>query len=209
MKKVSNFSIILWDFDGVIFDGMRIKSEGFKKLLSPYGTEEDIERFLEFHFSHGGVPRFQKIEYFFKDILHRDISLDNINILAKRFAKIIKNSIFDRKNLIWDSLRFIEQNYKNYNFHITSGAEHNELNAICDYFEISKYFISINGSPPIKDILIAKLLKEYGYMADEVVLIGDSITDYRASLKNGIHFLGYNNPNLKGYGDGYIERFLN
>ncbi|NPA61138.1 MAG: HAD family hydrolase [Epsilonproteobacteria bacterium] len=208
MRKLSNFSTILWDFDGVIFDGMRIKSEGFRELLSPYGTKEDIERFMEFHFLHGGVPRFQKIEYFFKNILKRDISLDDINILAKRFAKIIEKNVFDRKNLIEDTLKFIEQNYKNYNFHITSGAEHSELNAICGYFGISKYFISIEGSPPTKDIVIARLLKEYNYRADEVVLVGDSFTDYEASRSNGIHFLGYNNPELRGYGDGYIERFL-
>ncbi len=102
----------MWDFDGVIFDGMRIKSEGVRELLSPYGTKEDIEKFMKFHFLHGGVPRFQKIEYFFKNILKRDISLDDINILAKRFAKIIEKNVFDRKNLIEDTLKFIEQNIK-------------------------------------------------------------------------------------------------
>ncbi len=54
MSKLSNFSTILWDFDGVIFDGIRIKSEGFRELLSPYGTKEDIEKFMEFHFILGG-----------------------------------------------------------------------------------------------------------------------------------------------------------
>ncbi len=57
-----------------------------------------------------GVPRFQKIDYFFKNILKRDISLDDIDILAKRFAKIIEKNVFDRKNLIEDTLKFIEQN---------------------------------------------------------------------------------------------------
>ncbi len=114
---------------------------------------------------------------------------------------------FDRKNLIEDTLKFIEQTIK-LQLPYTSGAEHSELNAICGYFGISKYFISIEGSPPTKDIVIARLLKEYNYRADEVVLVGDSLTDYEASRSNGIHFLGYNNPVLRGYGDGYIERFL-
>jgi len=52
---------------------------------------------MEFHFLHGGVPRFQKIEYFFKNILKRDISLDDINILAKRVWGRLLRKMFDRK----------------------------------------------------------------------------------------------------------------
>ncbi len=67
MSKLSNFSTILWDFDGVIFDGMRIKSEGFRELLSPYGTKEDIEKFnWSFTFYMGEFQGFRKLSIFLK-----------------------------------------------------------------------------------------------------------------------------------------------
>ncbi len=55
----------------------------------------------------GEFQGFKKLSIFFKNILKRDISLDDINILAKRFAKIIEKNVFDRKNLIEDTLKFI------------------------------------------------------------------------------------------------------
>ncbi len=63
---------------------------------------------MEFHFLHGGVPRFQKIEYFFKNIIKRDISLDDINILAKRLQRLLRK-MFLIEILIEDTLKFIDK----------------------------------------------------------------------------------------------------
>ena len=201
---ISKFKIILWDFDGVIFDGMKIKADGFRELFGSYENKY-IDKFIEYHYTHGGVPRFQKIEYFYKKILHKDISHDEVNIFAKRFANIIDRKLYNRDNLIEDSIKFIKNNYKKYNFHITSGAEHNELNRICKHFNLSKYFITIEGSLPTKDIIIKDILQKYNYKKEETILIGDSITDYEASRVNGINFAGYNNADLKKF--NYIKCF--
>ena len=96
--------------------------------------------------------------------------------------------------------------YKKYNFHIVSGAEHKELNRICDTFDLSEYFITIDGSPTKKDILVKNVLEKYDYSQDESILIGDAITDYNATIKNGIAFYGYNNQELEVY-DNYIKSF--
>ena len=200
----SKLKTIFWDFDGVIFNGMKIKADGFKELFSG-SSKEQIEKFLEFHYNGGGVPRFDKIRYFYNNILNREISHDMVNHLAKRFSDIIKKNLFKRDNLILDSVTFIEKNYKRFYFHIVSGAEHNELNAICKEFNLDKFFITINGSPTRKDILIKTILEQYNYKKDESILIGDSITDYYASAKNGIEFYGYNNQELKRF--KYIESF--
>ena len=40
----------------------------------------------------------------------------------------------------------------------------------------------------------------------EAVLIGDAMTDYYAAKKNKIKFYGYNNEELKKFGN-YIEKF--
>ena len=53
--------------------------------------------------------------------------------------KLLKN-IFDKANLIDETITFIENNLKIYNFHIVSGAENNELNNLCNYLQINKYF---------------------------------------------------------------------
>lgn len=195
---------ILWDFDGVIFDSMKIKNDGFLKLFK----ESDkllLQKMEEYHYSHGGVSRFDKIRYFYSDILGKEISEDDVMTLANRFAKIIEAQLFDRDNLIMDSVNFIKNNSNKYRFHIVSGAEHIELNTLCREFNLDIYFITIEGSPTQKDILVKNILKKYAYKKDETILIGDAFTDYNASKINGIGFYGYNNPQLKKF--NYIDSF--
>lgn len=196
---------ILWDFDGVIHDSMKIKGDGFVELFKDH-KEKDTKAILKFHYKNGGVSRFDKIKYFYKQILKKDISQKEINILSDAFSDIIKDKIFDKDNLIQDSLSFIKKKYKEYNFHIVSGAEDNELKKLCIYLNISKYFISINGSPTKKDVLIRKLITKYKYKKHEILFIGDAMTDYNAAKKNKILFFGYNNIKLKKF-KNYIKTF--
>ena len=196
---------ILWDFDGVIVDSMKIKGDGFKELFKEY--DEQLTLQLEkFHYENGGVSRFEKIRYFYNDILKEDIVDERVKYLADNFANIIKKKLYNKDNLIEETVQFIQSYYKEYNFHIVSGAEHQELNNLCEHLGLAQYFISINGSPTPKDILIKNLLDKYGYEKNTTVMIGDSKTDYWAADANGIQFYGYNNPQLKQHGK-YIENF--
>jgi len=211
-KSNSQFSIfnsklknILWDFDGVIFDSMHIKGAGFKELFKGYNPEY-IEELLNYHFENGGISRFEKIKYFYEKILNKKIGKDKIKKLANKFSEIIKDKLYNKNNLIKDSITFIKNNYKNFNFHIVSGAEHNELNNLCEFLGINEYFITINGSPTKKSVIIKNIFKKYNYKRDEIIFIGDSITDYNVSKKCGISFFGYNNGELKKIGN-YIECF--
>ncbi|MEV9499461.1 HAD family hydrolase [Aliarcobacter butzleri] len=197
---------VLWDFDGVILDSMKIKGSGFTKLFEKYDSES-VKLLEEYHYKNGGVSRFEKIKYFFNEILQENITEDEISILAKKFGKIIEQRIYDKSNLIHDSLDFIKNNYLKYNFHIVSGAEHRELNSLCKYFDLKKYFITINGSPIKKNILIKSIIEKYDYNKEETILIGDAITDYNAAKDNNISFYGYNNLELVNL-DKYIDDFL-
>ena len=84
--------------------------------------------------------------------------------------------------------------------------QNNELNNLCDIFELTQYFESITGSPTKKDILVENVIEKYNYKKNETILIGDAMTDYNASKKNGIKFYGYNNLELKQFGN-YIDSF--
>ena len=183
---------------------MKIKGDGFVELFKEYDRKA-IQKLEQYHYANGGVSRFEKIKYFFNTILEQSISEDQVLKLANDFANIIEKKLYDTSNLIEDSLIFIKNNYKQYNFHIVSGAENNELNDLCKYFEIAKYFLSINGSPTKKEILVKNILAKYHYNIDETVLVGDSINDYNAANKNNIIFYGYNNSTLKDY--NYISSF--
>ena len=195
---------ILWDFDGVILDSMKIKGDGFIELFKGY-DEQYLLELEKYHYANGGVSRFDKIRYFYNKIISENISEAYIIKLADKFAKIIESKLTNKNNLISETIKFIKNNYKKYNFHIVSGSEHQELNSLCDIFELTRYFKSIDGSPTKKDILVKNVLEKYNYKKVETILIGDAMTDYNASTKNGIEFYGYNNIELKKF--NYIDNF--
>ena len=114
--------------------------------------------------------------------------------------------IEDKKYLISETVEFIKQNYKKYNFHIVSGSDEKELNYLCEKLDLSKFFKTIEGSPTPKNELVKNILGKYNYNSNECILIGDSVNDYEAAYLNKIKFYGYNNEKLKNKAD-YIEDF--
>src|SRR5690606_29616441 len=104
-----------------------------------------------------------------------------------------------------DSLDFIKFNKDLYIMHIVSGSDQRELRYLCEKLNIGSYFLSINGSPTAKNQLVSKLLDDYKYKKEEVVLIGDSRNDFEAAQYNGVEFMGYNNKDLRELNSVYID----
>ena len=120
----------------------------------------------------------------------------------------MRKELTNPKNLILDTVEFIKKNHQNYNFHIVSGSDQEELRFLNKELGIAKYFISIHGSPTPKKELIANILDKHNYQLENTCLIGDSINDFDAADYNKIQFYGYNNKLLSSYGV-YIHSLAN
>jgi phosphoglycolate phosphatase-like HAD superfamily hydrolase len=200
-----NLRVILWDFDGVIFNSMPIREWGFREIFFEY-PDDQVERLIEYHHENGGLSRYVKIRYFFENILKKAVTEDNILTFAKAYSACMMKRMIDSKLFIQDSLSFIVENYKNYEFHIVSGSDQKELNHICSSLEVSRYFGEILGSPVPKKKLVKDWLQRNAFHEDSIIFIGDSINDYEAARENGLSFYGYNNTSLRGL-DYYIDSF--
>ena len=196
---------IIFDFDGVILDSIPIKTKAFRELFSDF-PKNIVDKFIEYHIQNTGVSRYEKIRYFYEDLLKKNILKTEILDYAQIFSNLTKEELIKRKYLINDTLDFIKQNYNKYNMHIASGADEQDLKYICNNLNISNYFITINGSPTKKRKIIQAILNTYDYTKEETCLIGDSINDYEAAKYNGVLFFGYNNTKLE-YMNGYISTF--
>lgn len=206
MERLKKYKTILWDFDGVILNSEVIREKGFIDVLKNY-PENQITQLLEYHRINGGLSRYVKFRYFFEEIRKTEISSEEVQILADEFSKIMLKNLIDPTYLIQDSLRFIQSNDQNMNFHMVSGSDEIELNKICEGLEIAQYFKSIQGSPTPKNDLVKNLLRKEAYDLRQTCLIGDSINDAEAALVNQIDFYGYNNEALKKKFPNYIEAF--
>lgn len=195
---------ILFDFDGVIIDSMPIKTAGFRKIFEEYDAET-VKPLLDFHNLNGGLSRYVKIKYFFEDVLGTPIEDIEIMRYANRFSEIVKEELNNPEHLIAEVVQFIRDNQENFNFHIVSGADEQELKYLCEQLNIAQYFKSIHGSPTHKNELVKQVMKENSYLKTETILIGDSINDLEAAEVNEIGFYAYNNADLRPLSTNYIE----
>lgn len=189
---------IIFDFDGVILDSVPTKTEGFKKLFKNFSTDE-VNKLVLYHELNGGKSRYVKIKYFFNELLHKDISEQEILEYANKYSEITKEELTNPKYIIEDTLNFIKRNYKKYEMHIASGADEEDLKYICEKLDLTKYFLSINGSPKIKSEIVKDILLDNRYDINETILIGDSVNDFDSAKDNGIDFFAYNNQKLKSH----------
>lgn len=186
---------ILWDFDGVILDSMKVRDLGFEQIFKDY-NENQVAQLIDYHRKNGGLSRYVKIQYFYEQILGKKIDDQKILKYAMEFSQIMRKKLIDKKNLISDSVQFIEDNYQKYNFHIVSGSDQEELRYLNSALGLTNFFLSIHGSPTPKKKLVSDLMLLHNYKREETCLIGDSINDYEAANINKIDFYGYNNNKL-------------
>lgn len=196
---------IIFDFDGVILDSVPTKTEGFKKLFQNFSPDA-VNKLVLYHELNGGKSRYVKIKYFFNGLLHKDISEQEILEYANKYSEITKEELTNPKYIIEDTLNFIKRNHKKYEMHIASGADEEDLKYICEKLDLTKYFLSINGSPKIKSAIVKDILLDNSYDINETILIGDSVNDFDSAKDNGIDFFAYNNQKLKSQ-HKYIDNF--
>lgn len=206
MLDFSDKKNILWDFDGVLIDSHAIREEGFTRVLKDFPKKE-VDELLAYHRENGGLSRYVKFRYFFEEIRNETVSESRINGLAEEFSVFMRKNLTDKSLLIGDSLSFVRENFRKYDMHLISGSDEKELQFLCGELKISQFFKTIQGSPTPKIDLVKEVMKRFNYQPSETVFIGDSINDYEAAIKSGLDFYGYNNPDLKETGTGYIDSF--
>ena len=77
---------IVFDCDGVILDSVPVKTRAFARIAEPYGQEAQ-DRFVMYHSLHGGVSRYKKFEWFYTEVLGREITQDESEKLGRLFAE--------------------------------------------------------------------------------------------------------------------------
>ena len=149
-----------------------------------------IDLILKFHKNNLGLSRFNKIDYFQKEILKKDYDARNIKNKLDLFSKIILKNIL-KCQFIEGVLNFIKcLNIKSINLFISSGTPEKELKYICNKLKIDDYFVNIFGSPDSKKSHIERIIKKYKIKNDEILFIGDSLLDYRISIETNVKFMG-------------------
>ncbi len=182
---------IIFDFDGVILDSVNVKTEAFKQLYSNYGIEI-VEKVISYHLENGGISRFEKFKYFHKTFLNVDISETELVKLGDYFSKLVFEKVCESK-YIPGAYEFLKYCNKKYLTFICTGTPQVEINRILVFKGLYKMFNDIYGSPSSKTEIIEKIINKNNLNNNEIIFIGDAMTDYHAAKELNINFIGIEN----------------
>jgi beta-phosphoglucomutase-like phosphatase (HAD superfamily) len=95
---------ILWDFDGVILDSMKVRDWGFREIFKSFDNDK-VEALLKYHTLNGGLSRYVKIRYFYEEILEKEITEKEVLEYANAFSVLMKKELINPSNLILESVQ--------------------------------------------------------------------------------------------------------
>jgi phosphoglycolate phosphatase len=193
---VSGINALLLDFDGVILDSSATKTEAFLCMYSEF--PQFYEEMKVFHYSNKGMSRYEQFK-FLSTLMEREGDEEFLQLVSKRFSSLVVDMVkkCDFVNGIQDFLSYF--NYISIPIHIVSNSPQVELMEIMETKGLNQYFASVVGAEPgrKKEEAINILVQHEGYHRQDLVYIGDTLGDYRASTNNGIQFVGLNNKIVK------------
>jgi len=178
--------IIFWDFDGVIKDSVQIKSKAFGNLFAQFGNIIS-KRVIEHHESNGGMSRFEKIPIYLGWSGVR-VTPELIEEYLNKFSILVKSKVIE-SDWVPGVLEVMQNKKINQLWFIVTATPQDEIEEIINHLELNAFFQKIIGAPIMKSDAIKSILQSFSFEANDAIMIGDSISDYQAAVKNNVTFI--------------------
>jgi HAD superfamily hydrolase (TIGR01549 family) len=178
---------VIFDFDGVLVESVDIKTKAFAKLFESEGADI-VEKVVDYHLRNAGVSRFEKFRCIYKEILKKHLSENEFQNLCSRFSQLVADAVAEAP-FVSGAREFLENYLRTYDFYIASATPLDELERIIEEKKISRYFKKIYGAPQKKADIVRTILSENDLKPQDVLCIGDAMSDYEAAKSNGVAFI--------------------
>ncbi len=184
-----NWEAVFFDFDGVVLDSVDVKTKAFAKMFKHYGPEVE-KAVVDYHLANGGVSRFKKFEYYYKNLLKKPITQDILEALGREFNQLAMKGVLAAP-FIDGAMETLKQLKKDgIPAFVVSGTPDEEIKVIVEKRNLAPYFLEMHGSPRKKQEIVRDIAGRYGYQLEKCLFIGDATTDYEAAKYCGTLFGG-------------------
>ncbi|KVG65184.1 HAD family hydrolase [Burkholderia pseudomultivorans] len=180
---------IAFDFDGVILDSVQLKADLFIDCYGGRLDESQKAAILAYQAQHGGIGRAEKFRYFERNVFGRIPDEATIARLANQYSTLLMARVGSCPELP-GARAFLERSSTQLSLHLVSGTAHHDLVAITAQRRLDHYFDTIVGSPTAKVDAFADIVRSGCWLPDQVLAIGDSMTELQAAAQIGMPFVG-------------------
>jgi HAD superfamily hydrolase (TIGR01549 family) len=178
---------VIFDFDGVLVESVDIKTKAFAKLFAAEGGSI-VKKITNYHIKNSGISRFDKFKYIYKYILHKDLTEKKFKCLCHDFSNLVIHKVINAPQ-VKGAMNFLNKYKSKYKFFIVSATPQGEIIKIIGKRKMASFFETIYGSPISKKDIVRNILSKNKLSPNEVVYIGDALSDYEAACANGVQFI--------------------
>ena len=183
-----NIKAIIFDFDGVLVESVDVKTRAFAKLFDKEG-KDIVRKVTTYHLVNGGVSRVNKFKHYYGEFLRRPLSEKKLDELCDAFSGLVIDEVTNSP-YVKGAKEFLDSGHSKIDLYVASGTPEEELREIVRCRGMDKYFKGVYGSPAQKGEIARRVLRQNSYNTNEVVFIGDSITDLQGARDSGVGFIG-------------------
>lgn len=177
------------DFDGVVLDSVQVKSRAMAALFADE-QPGDVAAIVALHERLGGIDRYRKFDMIHADILRRPLSPERRAELGRRFSELALREVLDSPFIAGAPELLAECRRRNIPVFVASGTPEDELRDIVARRGLVPLLAEVHGSPRTKPVILAELMERHGLRPDEMVFVGDALTDFEAAQVTAIPFIG-------------------
>lgn len=185
---------VVFDFDGVILESADVKTDAFIELYAEHGAEV-VERVRQHHLENLGISRFKKFAWIAEHVLGAPLSDAASAALGERFsalalAKVLAAPFVPGAEAALGALA------QSLPLFVASGTPEGELQLIVERRGLGPAFREVHGTPREKPEILHDLLARLGLTPDQLLFIGDGMSDYKAARAAEVEFLARDTPPL-------------
>jgi phosphoglycolate phosphatase-like HAD superfamily hydrolase len=177
---------VAFDFDGVILESGPIKQQGFLDLFADH--PELRAEVLAHHRRYLGVSRYDKIAWLHRHLLGRPLSPSELAAEGRRYSELVLDKVLACPLVAGaeELLRGLAGRLPGF---VVSATPQAELELIVERRGLSGYFRELHGAPGAKADILGDLMRRYELRAEEMVMVGDGLSDYQAARRAGVPFI--------------------
>jgi beta-phosphoglucomutase-like phosphatase (HAD superfamily) len=186
---IQKYDAFIFDFDGVIVDSLAIKAEAFTVLFQDLGAEV-MKKVKEHHLSHGGVSRYEKFKYYYREFRGKEITSQESAAMDKQYSELVVRRVIEANTIagVMDFLDLIKAEKKFCS--VISATPQQEIRHIVKERKMTDFFNEVLGSPASKKDNLRLIIKDNGLLPKKTIYFGDAQSDHEAAQFCGIDFVG-------------------
>ena len=186
--KRQQLSAVVFDCDGVLIESNAVKTRAFGLTVKEFGSNA-MDRLMDYHRQHGGISRFKKFEWFYREVLKSPLSDKRMETLCSRFTQLCIDAVLNAP-MVAGAKECLDLLFGKLPMFVASGTPEKELQDVLTQKELAAFFKGIHGTPPEKQFLLEKIIFDNKLDAPNVLMVGDAGTDLNAAQYCGTLFFG-------------------